>query len=137
MNRKKQNHFKRGALLCFGFILLNVGGCKSVEPNDSPALLIIPSNSSTPSSRDQNLIASVIAEKLNLANVRLGKDAFAKSSLLTLERPPVQGIGANNPNSMLIGKPEQFRLLKTSTGCMLLRLKTDEQYPLDVRCRAE
>ena len=114
-----------------GLILLLSGlglGCQSVA--EQAAVL------SAPSAATQAELQSVISEMLDGTPVRLAEDAFAGSSLLTLEHAPPGSIDGQFAGSRTVETPEQFKLLVSGSGCHLLRVRTGEQRVLpDLRCQ--
>ena len=78
-----------------------------------------------------------MARLLGGGPIRLAPDAFAQSSLLTLERAPHRlGAGAT-ASSLTVEKPEQFRLVRTGSQCLLIRVKTAERATLEhLECSA-
>ena len=82
-------------------------------------------------------ISDVIQTSLG-REVQLSADAFAATSLITLERTRHETIHGTPATGLLTEKPEQFRLVSGRTGCALVRVKTGEVLALPgVRCRVE
>ena len=104
-------------------------GCQSASDLATPAII-----AGEPGNALEE-IGGVISSALG-ANIRLSEKAFSESSLVTLEHGSHQTITGQSATGMSTEKPEQFRLVLTTAGCALVRLKTGEVLPLQrTRCR--
>ena len=108
------------ALLTLGMLL----GCQSLA-QERPALVV------NPSAATQAILQEAMSELLDGTPVRLAPDAFASTSLLSLEHAPARSIDTPAAGSRTLGKPEQFQLLVTNSRCDLLRVKTGERVRLE------
>ncbi len=106
-------------------------GCQSQPEAPTPAVIEgDPSNAVIE-------ITAAISSTLG-TNITLSADAFSASSLVTLEHRTRQTIEGRPATGLVTDKPEQFKLVRTHSGCAILRLKTGERIALrDTRCRAE
>ena len=116
-----------------GLALLLAGaalGCQSTAEE-------VPAWVSAPSAQTQSALQAAMARLLGGAPIRLAPDAFAQSSLLTLERA-AHGLGASaTASSLIVEKPEQFRLVLIGSQCLLVRVRTAERAALEhLECAA-
>ncbi len=103
-------------------------GCQSALDSEVPAVV---DNDSVAE------ISDVIATALG-RSVELSAQAFSKSNLVTLAHRPAQTIAGRPATGLTVEKPEQFRLVQTTAGCALIRVKTAERFGLrETRCRAQ
>lgn len=106
-------------------------GCQAVA-QELPAVV------TAPSAETQATLQAAVSSLLGGTTVRLAADAFANSSLLTLEHAPRQTLDGQVAGSLVRGKPEQFKLLITGSRCGLLRIKTGERMSLQqLQCQPE
>jgi hypothetical protein len=109
-----------------------MAACQSLDEDAQYAVVIL----STAASHET--INNTISSALDDRSVRIARNAFTESSLISLEPAVRPGVGQGDASGMTRGKPEQFRLLRTRTGCELQRVSTAQTYTLDgVQCRRE
>lgn len=123
---------RRLLLLMTGLVL----GCQSAT--EEALAEAVPAVVSAPSADTQTRLSTAISTLLDGTPVRLGPNPFTHSSLLTLEHAPIRSIEGPATGSLVLGKPEQFRLLLADSQCLLLRVKTGERRPIvNLRCHPE
>jgi hypothetical protein len=104
-------------------------GCQSVAEE-------VPAWVSVPSTQTQATLQSAMTRLLGGGPIRLAPDAFARSSLLTLEHAAPRHGASATAGSLIVEKPEQFKLALTGSQCLLIRVKTAERTPLgQLKCR--
>jgi len=113
------------------FVAFAVPGCQSAPDTLTAALI----DGDQPSAIKE--ITDVIASALG-QDIQLSAEAFSRSSLVTLEHRAHQTIAGRPATGLMIEKPEQFRLVRTNSGCAIVRLKSGDVLALgETRCRAE
>ena len=106
-------------------------GCQAMA-EELPAVVATPSTESTIAL--QEAISQLLAD----TPVTLAPDAFTASSLLTLEHAPRRSMTGPRAGSLILEKPEQFKLLITGSHCHVLRVKTGQRTRVaGIPCRPE
>lgn len=115
--------------------VLVLSGCQTMPATNGEALL-------DPDDRASHLqVEMAISQSLGVNRLVLARDAFARTSLLTLERRVALQLDKPSLADRAEGLPEQYRLLfrgkkPQSRICLLQRVRTGEFIPLiDVSCR--
>ena len=115
--------------------VLVLAGCQTMCTTTAEALL-------DPDDRASHLqVEMAIKQSLGVNRLVLAKDAFSRTSLLTLERRVAHQLDKLSVADRTEGLPEQYRLLfrgkKSQSGhCLLQRVRTGELIPLiDVSCQ--
>ena len=67
---------------------------------------------------------------LGARDVTLANDVLVHDSLLVIEKAHPRDAKGMQLSGRDYDKPEQFRLIKTDAGCILVRLKTGERHVL-------
>lgn len=107
-----------------------LGACTSMGQPDTPALII------DPNAESHGDLVSVVSAALNVANLTLADDALTRESTLVIERRPARDPTGQRIDGRDFGRPEQFQLLRTTTGCVLIHQRTGLRHALTkVKCR--
>jgi hypothetical protein len=121
----------RSAFVIVGAALF-MSACASVAQQDTAAVLVDP----TDESRAE--LARVVRDALNTTEVTISSSALTRDSVLVIERTPIRDAAGRRLTGRDLDKPEQFRLVKTGTRCVLIRMSTAERYELkSARCAAK
>lgn len=105
--------------------LLVLSACKTGHVReDVPARVI------NPTTESHAALKRVLSDALNGRDVTIADDALSNDSLLVIE--PAHLMGRD------LRKPEQFRLVRSGSTCVLVHLGSDERYELgDTDCAPE
>ena len=76
------------------------------------------------SKRSLQELRITVARMIGVASVAVGSDAFVQTSLLVIEKARPRGRDGIQLSGRDYDKPEQFRLFKSNTACVLVRLRT-------------
>lgn len=95
---------------------LGWSGCRTLEePREVPARISDP----TPESRAE--LRRVVSEALRRSEVIIADDALTSSSLLIIERRRPRDLHGRQMTGREVDRPEQFRLLRIGSRCVLVR----------------
>lgn len=121
----------RSAIVVVGAALF-MSACASVAQQDAAAVLVDP----TDESRAE--LAHVVSGALNTTEVTISSGALTRESVLVIERTPIRNAAGRRLTGRDLDKPEQFRLVKSGTRCVLIHVRTSERYELEqARCVAK
>lgn len=104
--------------------------CTSMAQPDTPAVIV---DADAASHAD---LVSVVSSALNVADLTLADDALTRESTLLIERKPAHDPTGRRLNGRELDRPEQFLLVRTTTGCVLIHQNTGLRHPLPkVKCK--
>lgn len=107
-----------------------LGACTSMAQPDVPALIV------DPNAESHGDLVSVVSAALNVADLTLADDALTHESMLVIERRPARDSTGQRVNGRDFGRPEQFQLVRTLTGCVLIHQSTGLRHALTkVKCK--
>jgi hypothetical protein len=82
----------------------------------------------TPASRSE--LARVVSEALGGVPITLAEDALTQSSLLVIEHARPRDAQGRLLQGREMRRPEQFRLVKSGSDCVLVHVRTGRQWVL-------
>ena len=82
----------------------------------------------TPASREE--LARVVSAALHGAPVTLADDALTKESVLIIERAGIRDAHGVRIDGRVMEKPEEFRLVKSGSQCVLIHRRAGERHTL-------
>jgi len=107
------------------------GGCQTTQ---TPTAAIL--TDATPAALSE--LERTISTALGGTEVTLSDEAFASSSVLTLEPARRQTPAGRMASGRTSQRPAQFQLLRTGDGCVLEWLNAGQRFKLiDTHCTAE
>jgi hypothetical protein len=116
---------KLTCMLLLGVTALSACACRTAEiDSERPARI----TAHTAESRAE--LERVVSDALDGAGVLLADDALTESSLLTVERSAHRDARGVRVQGRELGAPEQFRLVHTGEGCVLIHLNTSQRVAL-------
>lgn len=101
-------------------------GSEANSPREVPAVVV------APTSESRAELQRVVSSALGGVDIRLADDALTTSSLLIVERRRHQTIEGRIGDDRSMEPPEKFRLMTSDSACVLVHLRTKQQYPLAV-----
>ena len=106
-------------------VALGAAACGTL-PSDKevPAVIVAP----TAQSRDD--LRQALASAFNGAPVTLADDALTHESLLIIERAQARDASGVPLSGRELGRPEQFRLVKSGTRCILIQVSSGKRWTL-------
>jgi hypothetical protein len=106
-------------------VALSAAACGTLASDQEvPAVVVAP----TAQSRDD--LRQALASALNGALVVLADDALMHESLLIIERTQARDASGVPLSGRELGRPEQFRLVKSGTRCILIQVSSGKRWTL-------
>lgn len=112
--------------------LIMLAACQTAAPPQGSAVIVDPN----PQMLEE--LEKTMTTALFGVPIKLSAGAFATPSVLTLE-PQMQHTPAGRlASGRTVTRPEQFRLIATTDGCVLEHVNSGERFALQItRCREE
>lgn len=131
----------KGRYCLLAFLALSVTACEiHSRPDDVSGVDGAAANSSEvdvpavivdPDEQTRSELLAAVSGALNGRPVTLASDALTSSSLLTVERKSHENLEGRPATGRMLESPEQFRLVKSKSHCILIHLGSGKRMPLE------